>query len=92
MKPESLGLRIGIPDLPQDQTQDATDGAWMVVDTGLGEKTSGDEIQHIEVIALPEDPKKLGFVVLNEIEAFIAWRQEHKCEDGADQTKGPTLH
>ncbi len=91
-KPDALGLRIAIPGLTEDQLQDATDGAWMVVDNGLGEKTSGDEIQYIDVVALPEEPKKLGYVVLNEIEPFISWRREHKCEDGANQKKGPTIH
>ena len=91
-RPNELGLRIGIPGLKANQTQDATDGAWIVVDRGLGEKTSGDEIQHIEVCPLPENPKKLGYVVLNEIEPFIQWRQEHKCEDRADQQKNPTIH
>ncbi len=85
-------IRIGIPGLTQDQIQDGTDGAWMVVDTGLGEKTSGDEIQHIDVVPLPDDPKKLGYVVLNEIEAFIKWRQEHKCEEEENKAKGHTLH
>jgi hypothetical protein len=91
-KPDALGLRIAIPGLTEEQIRDATDGAWIVVDNGLGEKTSGDEIQHIEVVPLPEDPKKLGYVVLNEIEPFISWRREHKCEDGANQKKGPTIH
>lgn len=79
-KEDNLGLRVAIPKLPQGKIQDATDGTWILVDAALGEKISGDEIQHIEVVQTPEDPQKEGFIALPDLEQFIEWRQKHNCQ------------
>ncbi len=83
----ALGLQIGIKDLAQDSIQVVTSGVWTLIDIGLGEKISVEEVQHVQVINLPDEPEKQGYVKLEKLTDFINWRKTTKCED---KSKTPT--
>ncbi len=78
--PSALGLRIGLKDFVPSTFQIAVGAAREVLEKGLGKDTVATEVQHIEVAALPENPKKEGYVEMTAIADFISWRKTHKCE------------
>jgi|GEM_PF-1149688 len=84
--PSILGLRVGLPDYDEDAEDKIKNTVWIILDTGLGEKTCADRIRHLEVIALPEKPEDEGYIELPELPDYLAWIDKRNSEqDGADQ-------
>lgn len=78
--PDALGLRIGIPSL-RELDQDAAEFAvTIILETGLGERERAADIQHVEVVRLPTDPAKGGYIELPELTAYIAWRKRTRAQ------------
>jgi hypothetical protein len=80
--PHRLGLRVGIANLTPAIERQANDAVATIIQTGLGERSAALDIQHLEVSALPSNPKSAGYIELNELRSYIEWRR----------SKHPTIH
>jgi hypothetical protein len=78
---ERFGLRLGIPNLAHKDEPAARHAAWIVLDTGLGERQCVESIEHLEVVSLPELPKEKGFFPLAELVAYLKWRESRRRLD-----------
>lgn len=78
--PDALGLRIGIPSL-RELDQDAAEFAvTIILETGLGERERAADVQYVEVVRLPNDPAKEGYIELPELAAYIAWLKRKRAQ------------
>lgn len=80
--PSILGLRIGLSDFDEDAEAKIKHSVWIILDTGLGEKTCADRIRHLEVVALPVKPEDEGFIELPELPKYLAWIDKRNSEQG----------
>jgi hypothetical protein len=71
-RPGDLGLRVGVPNLTSDIKRQATNAVAVILDTALGERAAALDIQHLEVIALPESPESQGYVPLKQLPDYIS--------------------
>ena len=72
-RPDALGLRIGVASL-RDLDQDAAEFAvTIILETGLGERERVADVHYTEVVRLPNDPAKEGYIELPDLTAYIAW-------------------
>lgn len=78
--PSILGLRIGLYDFNEDSEDKIKNSVWIILDTGLGEKTCADRIRHLEVVALPKKPEDEGFIELPELPIYLAWIDKRNSE------------
>jgi hypothetical protein len=70
-----LGLRIGILG-PNDEMQPVAENAIMVIlDIGLGGRSSALDVQQVEFAELLSQPEQEGYIELPELPAHIAWRK-----------------
>lgn len=76
-----LGLRVGIKNLDTGRIAETKEAVRALIEKGIGQEAARDEIQHLEVVPLPDNPQNLGFVQLIELTKFIEWRKNHNCED-----------
>jgi hypothetical protein len=74
-RPGELGLRIVGPSLPGAQPSTAVAALWKLLDTALGERVVAEEIAHVEVVDLPSTPERHGYLPLNRLDEFLAWRR-----------------
>ncbi|HEV3417628.1 MAG TPA: hypothetical protein VG056_12465 [Pirellulales bacterium] len=68
---DDLGLRIGIPGLSDVDKKAALFAAWMLLDTAIGERKMAVNIQHVEVVALPNDPSGCGYIALSKLREYL---------------------
>jgi hypothetical protein len=74
-RPEYLGLRVGVPSL-RDIDQDAAEFAvTIILETGLGERERAADVHYTEVVRLPNDPAKEGYIELPDLPKYIAWNK-----------------
>ncbi len=74
-RPADLGLRIGVPSLRDIDQEAAEFAVTIILETGLGERERAADVQHTEVVRLPIDPAKNGYIELPDLPAYIAWRK-----------------
>ncbi len=74
--PELFGLRIGIPDFDPKKHEHSVDAIWILLNTGLGELKTTEEIHHVETAQLPKSTTEQGYIKFNEIDHFIEWRKK----------------
>jgi hypothetical protein len=67
----SLGLRIGVPGYDEAKKQVYMAGCLFVLDTALGELRAAEEIQRVEVVTLPPDPKSKGYLPLVQLARYL---------------------
>lgn len=72
-RPSDLALRIGIPGLNDDMRRVAGKALFMILDTGLGERSAALDVQHVEFTALPNEPEEAGYIELPELAKYIGW-------------------
>ena len=73
--PSALGLRLGIPNADAVFGSQTVDAAYTILDTGIGERSTAMDIQHVVVDDLPENPEGDGYHRLRELPGFIALRK-----------------
>ena len=70
-KPELVGIRVGYQDFEKEQQESYLWGAYLMIDTILGEEVSVRDIHHVEVGALPTVPSEEGYIPFVELEEFV---------------------
>ena len=66
---------VEIPDGAQ-----TVDAAYTILDTGIGERSTATDIQHVVVGDLPVDPAAEGYLKLARLADYISW---HKSKHAA---------
>lgn len=74
--PKALGLRIGIPDYKPENERVSMNAVLVILDTSLGECSSSSDVNHVEISDLPSNPDKEGYIMLQELPSYIAWRKK----------------
>ena len=74
--PRDLGVRIAVPGLDCMDKTTAHSAVFVILDTGLGERSAALDLQHTEVTELPTDPESLGYIELAELADYVAWRKK----------------
>jgi hypothetical protein len=81
-----LGLRLFVPDLRPEDTQDAHNAILRALDHGLGEKDFADSVTYTEVRPLPDGASPEDHIPLVQLENYIAWRKRELKEDAGPTT------
>lgn len=82
--PEDLGLRIAIPWDRDLEERAARFAVFMILESGLGEREFASTVQYIEVVELPDDPAKDGYIELPELPDYIAWKKRQNTTREAE--------
>jgi hypothetical protein len=90
---EDLGIRMYVPGIASEFTEDAHDALLRALDHALGERQFAESVQYTEVHPLPADAGVDDYLPLTQLEDYIRWRK-HKREDrngqqGAAPNGGP---
>lgn len=72
-RPTALGLRVGLPGLAATTQRRAENAVWIILDTALGERAAATSFAMVEVVTLPAEPEKQGYIELPELPAYLAW-------------------
>jgi hypothetical protein len=76
--PDDLGLLITGPAHAEASRRDFLAACWVVLDCGLGEQAAAENIQHLEVGPMPDDPPANGYIELHDLKEYIEWRTRRK--------------
>jgi hypothetical protein len=79
-EPAIFGIRVAVPKYEESRDEDYLHACWLCLDSGLGEEHTAEEIQHVEVCAVPENPEDEGFIELIELTDYIEWRKQKLLE------------
>lgn len=74
--PKTLGLKLCLPNYNLSRQKLFLNASYEILDTILGERSSVEDIQHVEVDMLPKDPKKEGLIELSELVKYIKWKKK----------------
>lgn len=69
--PSSFGIRIGCAHFDQAREQVFMAGTFIMLECALGELVLAEQVQHIEVVALPSSPESSGYLPLAELADFV---------------------
>lgn len=72
--PNAFGLRVAVPGFTDELAQNFRAAVYIVLETGLGELAAAEAVQYLEVAAPPDAPEAEGYIELNELVAYLAWR------------------
>lgn len=78
-----LGLCVSMEGLKQEQLETFVGGAWIVMETGAGERALGEQVFHYEVGTLPEDPDGEGWIELVDLPKYLEWRKQGSGADAS---------
>jgi hypothetical protein len=73
---QKLGLRIFVPGLNQEDSDNAHNALLRAIDHGLGEREFAETIQYTEVVPL-EGPSS-GYIPLNDLDQYIQWHKKQR--------------
>lgn len=74
--PTSFGLRVCLENYTERHRDLFLAGVYKVLDTLIGEKSSGADIKYLDVGKCPEDPESKGLIELVELPAYMSWRKK----------------
>ena len=74
--PEKVGLRIGVENFSESDRDSITNGVFVILETGLGERTFGADVHHVEVCLLPQESEAEGYFPLSNLTEYISWRKQ----------------
>ncbi|WP_407353294.1 hypothetical protein [Luteimonas sp. R10] len=69
--PSALGIRVGYAHYDQAQEQIFLTGTFIMLECTLGEVALAEQVQHIEVAALPSSPESSGYSPLPELANLV---------------------
>jgi len=75
-EPGSICIRLGLKNY-----EDIADNKWLrpccfkLIDAVLGEKVFAEDIKHIEIDQLPDEPSEAGFLPLEKLPSYVAWHK-----------------
>ena len=75
--PKVLGLRVGIPNYDKKIHENSVSAIWILLDSGLGELKTTQEVHHVETTALPKNPEESGYIKVKEMEDYLEWRKKN---------------
>jgi hypothetical protein len=70
----ALGLRVGYAHFDPARSQDFLTGTFIMLECALGELALGEQVQHIEVAALPSSPESSGYSPIPELVDLVLGR------------------
>jgi hypothetical protein len=76
-----LGLRIGIRSLPAVSEKKINSAVATILETGLGERAFAGDVSYFEVVALPSEPEKEGYMELVDLPRYIPWRKKRSSKE-----------
>jgi len=74
-RPQEFGIRVGIPNYNTAIERQAKHAVLIILDNGLGERSSSIDVQFVDIAPLPEDPDFEGYLELTELPRYIEWRK-----------------
>jgi len=80
-RPLELGLRVCYPDYDEEQNEDFIGGTFLMLDAGLGEKSTALDIKYLEVTVLPDDPEEEGMLPLTQLPEYIEWLKNERIRN-----------
>jgi hypothetical protein len=78
----AVGLRFFVPGLGEEDAENAHNALLRACDHGLGERAFAEGVEFTECVALPEGKAPSDFILLQELESYLAW-QKKKTNGGA---------
>ncbi len=75
--PKKLGLRVGIAGYNSEIHKNSENAIWILLDAGLGELKTAQEIHHVETVELPDNHEEKGYIEMKEIDAYLNWRNKN---------------
>jgi hypothetical protein len=85
---KDLGLRIFVPGLAREHSEDSHNALLRALDHALGERNFAESVQYTEVLPLPGDASAEDYIPLTELENYINWRKKKQEERIGQQTSG----
>jgi len=79
-EPQSLGLRLGVPNADFVLQRQTVDTAYTILETGIGERSCAIDIQHVEIDDLPHDPSAEGYLEIERLSKYIDWHKKKNAE------------
>lgn len=76
--PGILGLRIYLPNYISADEKKCTAALYQILDTLLGEMSLANNIAHIEIDRLPDEPEQHGLINLHELPNYIKWLKTNR--------------
>jgi hypothetical protein len=73
---EDLGLRIFVPGLAPENTEDAHNAILRALDHALGEREFANSVQYTEVFPLPVNASPRDYIPITALEDYIIWRRK----------------
>lgn len=77
-RPRALGLRVAVPEFTKRRAEQLTDAVAMILEEGLGEREAATHVEHLEVVAMPENLKAEGYAPLAELPGYFAWTKANR--------------
>jgi hypothetical protein len=90
---DDLGIRMFVPGITAESTEDAHNALLRALDHALGEKGFSESVQYTEVVPLPPDASADDYLPLTELENWFNWRKKRQDQrtgqegDAADSDK-----
>jgi hypothetical protein len=76
--PDHFGMIVYLKNYTERHKAIFMAGVFKVLDAILGEKTTAEQLQYLDVSKSPRSPKKKGLIELMELPQYIAWRAKKK--------------
>lgn len=68
-----FGIRVGFKAFDPSRKKDFLSGTYLMLSDALGERQAAEDIQHVEVCQLPDDPERHGYLELKELTDYLTW-------------------
>ncbi len=88
-EPDIIGLRIALPDLPQNYTprpdnpddDDLLVGVYVTIEALLGEFDCTTLVGYVDICPMPKEPFKAGFRPLDDLPEFVDWFKRSRNDE-----------
>lgn len=86
---EKLGVRMYVPGIGPESTEDAHNALLRALDHALGERQFAESVQHTEAHPLPADAGVNDHLPLTQLEDYIRWRKKKSEVRSSQQGAAP---